>query len=124
MPRKKQLIKSQELCSDLENIRDDAGPGGSRALKKALDLIEAKLTSLLAGGPESADSGDIYKLSNSLSGLVRAGTEMSKWAHERDEMFGRHLDYIRGHLRMKFRENQQVYRTIEAVLSRLDVGHD
>ena len=124
MPREKHLIEPQELFSDLHNIPDSIEPSGSRALREAFAVVEAKLSHLRDQDPAEVDSGEIYKVSNSLSGLIRSGVEMSKWAHARDELFGRHLDHIQEYLLMAFRENPQVCRTIKAVLARLDVGHD
>lgn len=73
MPTDKRMTKTAKKAVVVED-----SDGLETAIQRAVNLINRKLKSLDEVDPEQLDGGELYKLSNSLAGLVRARSEHRK----------------------------------------------
>ena len=93
---------------------------GSTALAQALSLITVKLSSLLELPADQIDSGEIYKLSNSLSGLVRAGVELSRWQLEKAGALGHARTEFELLLRQQVEKHPTLVKKLQQIIASMD----
>ncbi len=100
----------------------DWKPGKFRALTTEglqinLNIIVSRLKQLLRGPRKNIDSAEIYRLSNSLSGLIRAGLALEDREQERAAM----LEQIRQEFaliaRQEFSKHPDLLTEIEKITS-------
>jgi hypothetical protein len=115
LPEKVKKFADVTVCDEPESQ-------GSTALGQALGLITVKLSSLLELPASEVDSGEIYKLSNSLSGLVRASVELSRWQLEKSGAIGHAKQEFELLLRQHVEKHPKLVTKLQAIIASMDIA--
>jgi hypothetical protein len=119
--RRDRLIKAGRKIKDAEVVPGSPEERGSKALRMALSVVTEKLQHLLEKSAAEIDSGEIYKLSNSLSGLIRSGVELGKWELEQRGV----VDQVRTEFtilaRQTFSGHPELAAQIEEVIAGVEI---
>ena len=113
LPEKVKQFADVTICDEPESQ-------GSTALGQALGLITVKLSSLLELPADEVDSGEIYKLSNSLSGLVRAAVELSRWKMEKQGAIGHAKQEFELLLRQHVEKHPKLVEKLQHIINTMD----
>jgi hypothetical protein len=103
-----------ELCPDRPEEQS------SDALSKALQLCTVKMTALLELPANEVDSGEIYKLSVALSGLIRSGVDLSRWRQEREGVMAQAKDVVFLQLRSGAERHPKLAKQLNKICDELE----
>lgn len=118
--RQKAIIEAKKYV-DVTVCEDEPESQGSKALGQALSLVTVKLSDLLEKPAAEVDSGEIYKLSNSLSGLIRSGVELSRWRFEKTGAIEHAKNEIQLLLRQAVSKNPKLVAQLQKIVKSMDV---
>lgn len=90
------------------------------AIQRAVNLINRKLKSLDEVDPEQLDGGELYKLSNSLSGLTRARSEHKKLDTLRTEAVAQVRGELQALIRQRLQKHPELCERLQEVIGEVE----
>lgn len=108
-----------------EHELDPSGIGES-ALEKGISVCNSKLSFLNGLPPEQIDENSLYKISNALSGLIRASIEARRFEMERAGAIKIAFELLKTELRNHMKSNPELCQELlveaNSVAQRLEQG--